>query len=315
MDEKIICRVLTGPTASGKSDIAMRLAERNGWEILCMDSMQIYRRMDIGTAKPTPEDRKRVPHHLIDLCEPDEPYSVSAYAEEAEKTILSLHSAGKEFLFTGGTGLYLEALMKPMGMGTVPANEELRTMLHELADRPDGRKLLDERLRKSDPDTADRLPLNDIRRRIRAIEVSEMTGIPFSKQPEIRRKSPFLWRAVCIAPPRDVLYERINSRVSRMIEAGLSGEVAALLAEGVPENAQSMQAIGYKEMIPYLRGEYMLETAADLIRKGTRHYAKRQMTFFKRLEELRYTDPFSEGADERIESILKGNSEHEPEQQ
>ena len=183
MDEKIICRVLTGPTASGKSDIAMRLAERNGWEILCMDSMQIYRRMDIGTAKPTPEDRKRVPHHLIDLCEPDEPYSVSAYAEEAEKTILSLHSAGKEFLFTGGTGLYLEALMKPMGMGTVPANEELRAMLHELADRPDGRKLLDERLRKSDPDTADRLPLNDIRRRIRAIEVSEMTGIPFSKQP------------------------------------------------------------------------------------------------------------------------------------
>ena len=313
MDKKIICRVLTGPTASGKSSIAMRLAERNGWEILCMDSMQIYRRMDIGTAKPTAEDRKRVPHHLIDLCEPDESYSVSAYAEEAEKTILSLHSAGREFLFTGGTGLYLEALMKPMGMGFVPANEDLRARLHELADRPDGRKLLDERLRKSDPDTADKLPLNDIRRRIRAIEVSETTGVPFSKQPEIRRESPFLWRAVCIAPPRDVLYERINGRVSRMIEAGLSGEVAALLAEGVPENAQSMQAIGYKEMIPYLRGEYTLETAADLIRKGTRHYAKRQMTFFKRLEGLRYTDPFSEGADERIENILKGNIEHEPE--
>lgn len=306
MKKKIICRVLTGPTASGKSDFAMRLAEKNNWEILCMDSMQIYRRMDIGTAKPTPDDQKRVKHHLLDLCEPDEPFSVSSYTEEAERTIKSLSDSGREILFTGGTGLYLEALTKPMSMGFIHANETLREILHQLADQPDGRRLLDERLRKCDPATADKLPLNDIRRRIRAIEVSETTGIPFSRQPAVQKESHFLWRIVCIDPPREILYDRINRRVNRMIEAGLPAEVESLLDEGVPESAQSMQAIGYKEMIPFLRGIYPLETAAELIRKGTRHYAKRQMTFFRRLDGLHYIDPFDEDAYTRIENILRG---------
>ena len=134
MDEKIICRVLTGPTASGKSDIAMRLAERNGWEILCMDSMQIYRRMNIGTAKPTVEEMRGVPHHLLDICEPTDPYSVSDYREAAEKLIEALTAQGHETLFVGGTALYLQAMMHPMGMGNVPANEALRARLNARAE-------------------------------------------------------------------------------------------------------------------------------------------------------------------------------------
>ena len=307
MESKMICRVLTGPTASGKSDLAMRLAMNNNWDIICMDSMQVYRRMDIGTAKPSAEDRRKVRHYMLDICEPTGSFSVSAYIEQAEKKVREIASEGREALFVGGTGLYLEGLVKPMGMGFVPANEALRTELRQLAEQPEGRRLLDERLRKCDPETAEKLPLNDLRRRIRAIEVSEATGTPFSKQPESSAKSPFEWRIVCTAPERETLYTRINERVQRMIDEGLAGEVSRLIAEGVPENAQSMQAIGYKEMIPFLHGEYPLGTAADLIRKGTRHYAKRQMTFLKRLEQVRFTDPFSDNAYGTIENILKGN--------
>ncbi len=311
MKDRIICRVLTGPTASGKSEYAMRLAAENGWDILCMDSMQVYRRMNIGTAKPTAEDRRKVPHHLIDLCEPDEPFSVSRYIEEAERTIQSLHEQGKGFLLVGGTGLYLEGLMKPMGLGFTEENAALRKELHLLADLPDGRRLLDERLRRCDPATADKLPLNDIRRRIRAIEVSETTGVPFSQQPARYSVSPYIWRAVCIVPDRDILYTRIKARVMEMIEKGLPDEVAALLNEGIPENAQSLQAIGYKEMIPYLHGEYDLSAAADMIQKATRHYAKRQMTFLKRIDNLFTADPLEKGFYNQISNILKGTGNAE----
>ena len=288
MSEQIICRVLTGPTASGKSDLAFRLARENGWEIICMDSMQIYCRMDIGTAKPTREEQRTVRHHMLDICEPDESYSVSQYIEDALRTAEERKREGKEVLFVGGTGLYLEGMVRGMSMGFRPADEKLREELHALAEGPEGRQRLDERLRRTDPATADKLPLNDIRRRIRAIEVSETTGIPFSQQKDCReRDERFRWIIASTCLERSVLYDRINRRVDRMIELGLPEEVERLLREGVPEEAQSMQAIGYKEMIPYLRGEWTLETAADEIRKGTRHYAKRQMTYLKRLDEVR----------------------------
>ena len=289
MSKQMICRVLTGPTASGKSDLAFRLARENGWEIICMDSMQIYRRMDIGTAKPTGEEQKAVQHHMLDICEPDESYSVSQYIEDALRTAEERPREGKEVLFVGGTGLYLEGMVRGMSMGYRPADERLREELHALAEGPEGRRKLDERLRRTDPVTADKLPLNDIRRRIRAIEVSETTGIPFSRQEDRRERDDwFRWVIASTCLERNTLYDRINRRVDRMIEQGLPGEVEKLLREGVPEEAQSMQAIGYKEMIPYLRGEWPLETAADEIRKGTRHYAKRQMTYLRRLEGVRY---------------------------
>ncbi len=306
MNGKILCRVLTGPTASGKSELAMQLAMEEGWDILCMDSMQIYRGMDIGTAKPTAEERSLVPHHLLDLCNPTENFSVSQYVEAAEKKVREIHAEGRCALFVGGTGLYLEAMMKPMGMGFVPADNALRDELHEMASGPEGRLRLDALLRKLDPDTADRLPLNDIRRRIRAIEVTKATGIPFSRQADRRDESPFDWNVVSLDTERESLYSRVNRRVDRMIGAGLPEEVKMLLDAGIPDDAQSMQAIGYKEMIPYIRGEYTLDQAADRIRVNSRHYAKRQITFLKRLESIIYVPAGTAQTYTEIHRILKG---------
>jgi len=290
MPEKIRCRVLTGPTGIGKTEWALSLAETFHWEILCMDSMQIYRRMDIGTAKPTPEEQKRVPHHLLDILEPDEAYSVSQYRELAEKTVLELAQKGKEVLFVGGTGLYLESMIHPMGMGQSPADPVRRDELRQMAADEAGKKELHALLEKLDPDTANRLPPNDIRRIIRAIEVTETTGVPFSKQPAREGKSPFDWTVVSLTTDRDTLYRRINRRVTAMIELGLKDEVRGLLEEGVPEDAQSMNGIGYRQMIPCVRGEYSLEEAAEEIRLASRHYAKRQMTFLRRLPEVAYLE-------------------------
>ena len=304
MPRKIICRALTGPTASGKTGLALKLAEEMGWEIICMDSMQVYRRMDIGTAKPTPAEQEMVPHHLIDIREPYESFSVSDYVLEAEKKISELAGRGKDFLMVGGTGLYLSALMHPMGMGGVPANETLREELNAIAAVPGGPAELHRRLESLDPATAARLPVNDIRRTIRAIEVTEMTGIPFSMQPDRSTGSGYEWKTVSTAMDRHILYERINRRVNEMIEAGLPDEVERLLQEGVPENAQSMAAIGYKEMIPYIRGQYSLEESADAIRTGSRHYAKRQMTFLRREPAVRYADVMRPDAYEEVRRLL-----------
>ena len=311
MKDKILCRVLTGPTASGKSSLAMRLAIEEDWDILCMDSMQIYRGMDIGTAKPTKSDRSRIHHYLLDLCDPQDTFSVAQYVEAAEKTVRNLYENGRHVLFVGGTGLYLEALMKSMQMGSVPADRVLRDKLHRIADAPGGRQRLDRILREVDPVTAGKLPLNDIRRRIRAIEVSRATGIPFSKQESSPTISPFSWIAVSTELERTVLYEKINRRVDTMIEDGLAEEVKNLLSLGVPENAQSMQAIGYKEIIPYLRGEYSLDKAAELIKAGTRHYAKRQITFLRRIGNIQYIPADDAHAYERLRHIMKSKGETE----
>ena len=306
MTEKITCRVLTGPTASGKTRIGVEIAKAEGWEIACMDSMQIYRRMDIGTAKPTAEETQGVPHHLLDICEPTDAYSVADYRDAAEKLILSLHAQGKEILFVGGTTLYLQAMMHPMSMGAVPADEALRAQLNLVAQTEKGREALHRELAEVDPVTAAKLPVNDVRRVIRALEVFRATGIPFSAQPARKNEndSRFTWKVVSTQMDRALLYDRINRRVTGMIRDGLREEVEALLREGVPENAQSMNGLGYKEMIPCIRGEYGMEDAAERIRTGTRHYAKRQMTFLRREESIQYVRTDREGATEEIRRLL-----------
>ncbi len=306
MTEPITCRVITGPTASGKTDLALRLAREAGLHILCMDSMQIYRRMDIGTAKPSQKDRQEVPHHLIDICEPYETFSAAEYRDTAEKTILHLHESGKEVLFVGGTVFYLQAMMHPMNMGLIPGNPAFREELNRLAITPEGRIRLHERLEKTDPETAARLHVNDTRRVIRAIEVTETTGVPFSRQPqrEADTDGRFLWKAVSTAMDRSLLYQRINDRVDMMIRAGLYDEVARLLQEGVPEDAQSMSGLGYKEMIPCIQGKCSLDDAAERIRTGTRHYAKRQMTFLRREDNLQYINTDSSSAWDDLRRIL-----------
>ncbi len=306
MTDQIICRVLTGPTASGKTSYGLRLAKEAGWDIVCMDSMQIYRRMNIGTAKPTAEEMRSIPHHMVDICEPADSYSVSDYRDTAEKLVLALHEQHRDVLFVGGTALYLQAMMHPMGMGNVPANEDLRRRLNQEAETAEGRLKLHERLAMIDRRTAGRLPVNDVRRVIRAIEVWEATGIPFSEQPkrDCEQEGRFIWRVVSTRTDRKLLYERINRRVTEMIRMGLKEEVASLLAEGVPETAQSMCGLGYKEMIPCLHGEYSVDDAAEKIRTGTRHYAKRQMTFLRREESVRYVDTEREDAYEEIRRFL-----------
>ena len=307
MNDKIICRVLTGPTASGKTSIGIELADKEGWDIVCMDSMQIYRRMNIGTAKPTVEEMHGVRHHMLDICEPTDPYSVSAYRDAAEKLILELYNhEHREVLFVGGTVLYLQAMMHPMGMGFAAANESLRKALNRIAETQEGKLVLHQKLEKIDPDTARRLPVNDIRRVIRAIEVFEETGIPFSRQParNIQEDNRFTWRVVSTAMDRTQLYARINRRVTDMITGGLEAEVKSLLEEGVPEDAQSMNGLGYKEMIPVVRGECSIEDAAERIRTGTRHYAKRQMTFLRREESIRYVRSDEDNAMEQIRHYL-----------
>ena len=305
MKDEIICRVLTGPTASGKSALGLELAERHGWVIFCMDSMQIYRGMDIGTAKPTPGDRQRVRHEMLDLLDPKEEYSVSDYRREAEEKVLHLwRTQRKQVLFIGGTGLYLQAMMHPMGMGTVPANEELRSKLKALAETPQGKLQLHSMLERADRKTASRLPVNDVRRIIRAIEVTQATGIPFSEQPPRKDLSPFQWKVAAAAVPRGELYERINSRVLQMLDKGLEAEVRRLLRQGAKPGMQSMQGIGYKEMIRYISGEWTLERTIDEIQKGTRHYAKRQETFLKRENAVCPFESLAGNAIEQAEKIL-----------
>lgn len=290
MPEKIRCRVLTGPTGVGKTELALRIAEEFRWDIICMDSMQIYRRMDIGTAKPTREEQARVPHHMIDIIEPEASFSVSQYRDMAETIIRELADRGREALFVGGTGLYLEAMIHPMAMGQTPANPERREELKRLAETGEGKAALHRILETLDPQTAGRLPLNDIRRTIRAIEVTESTGIPFSQQPVREDNSPFDWTVVSLTMERERLYGRINERVTRMIGSGLKEEVAGLLRDGVPEDAQSMSGIGYRQMIPCVKGEATTEETAEEIRLASRHYAKRQMTFLRRIPEVIYLD-------------------------
>lgn len=306
MNDKIICRVLTGPTASGKTELGIRLAEEQGWDIFCMDSMQIYRRMNIGTAKPTRDEMQKVPHHMVDICDPADDYSVSDYRDTAFRLLTELDSKGKDVLFVGGTTLYLKCMMHPMNMGGAPANESLRAELNEQALTMQGRYALHERLKRIDPVTADRLPVNDVRRIIRAIEVYEATGAPFSAQTSTASDtdSHYSWKVVSTQMDRSLLYERINHRVSEMIRKGLQNEVASLLKEGVPETAQSMNGIGYKEMIPCVRGECSPDEAAEMIRVHTRHYAKRQMTFLRTENTIRYVRTDHDDAYNIIRNIL-----------
>lgn len=304
MSGKITCRILTGPTASGKTALSLRLAEKHGWEICCMDSMQVYRGMDIGTAKPDAEDRKRVVHHLLDICDPKENFSVAMYREMAEELIRKKWQEGKELLFVGGTTLYLLALTQSMDLGSVPANEKLRAELHDLEKAPEGRIRLWEMLRDLDPETAQRLPVNDVRRIIRAIEVSRATGIPYSRQPQDRPASCFIWKTAALHLPRDILYAKINQRVLQMMKDGLAEEVAGLLGQGVPPDAQSMQALGYKETVLYLKQVQSLEKTIDDIQKGTRHYAKRQETFLRAHPEIPGVEALRDNTEQILEGIL-----------
>ncbi len=273
--------VICGPTASGKSQLALRLAHALDAEIVNADSMQIYRRLDIGTAKPSQDQQAEIRHHLIDVVDPDQLFSAADFSDAADAAIRDIVSRGKRVIVVGGTGLYIRALVRglvdsPSGAG------ELRQSLQEEAGRV-GNEVMLERLRQVDPTLAAGLHPNNLVRIIRALEVYRLTGIPLSRY---QKEHAFATRRydvlqIGISVDREVLYKRIDERVERMLDAGLMEEVSALLAAGFGRDLKSMRSIGYKEAVSHLCGELSGEEAVRLIKRNTRHYAKRQMTWFK----------------------------------
>ncbi len=272
---------IVGPTASGKTALSMALADAFPIEILCMDSMQVYRGMDIGTAKPTAQERALVPHHLLDIREPEEAFSVAEYSALARDAVSGVTSRGHMPVLTGGTGLYLRALSLPLGLGGVPGNDAIRARYQALLEEK-GPQVLHGMLSQVDALTAARLHPNDTRRVVRALEVYAQTGRPFSQQVmpsyDDSRYSMLLYARDW---PREALYARIDARVDEMMLQGLFEEVRQLHKRGLPRNTQSMQGLGYKELLSCLLGEIDLAQAVELIKRHTRNYAKRQLTWFR----------------------------------
>lgn len=279
------CRFLAGPTAAGKTAVSLELAERLGAEIVALDSMTLYRGMDIGTAKSDSSDRSRVRHHLLDLVDPHEEFTLADYLRVAEEACREILGRDRIPLFVGGTGLYLRAVLRGLFQGP-PADAEIRRRWHEFADQ-EGELALHARLREADPPLAAKLHPHDVRRVIRGLEVFELTGVPLSHQQEQsplpvgERPRHVSW----LLPPRDWLYKRIDRRVEQMIEGGLVEEVRGLLKRDLSLSRTARQALGYKEVIDYLQGELSLPATIERIQARTRQFAKRQHTWFRNLEE------------------------------
>lgn len=283
--------VIAGPTATGKSEVAVEIATRLNGEIISADSMQVYRRMNIGTAKLLPEERKGVPHHLIDIVEPTENYSVANFQEQATQVIKEVHLRNKLPILVGGTGLYINAVIDNYFFPAGLLNSQIRQQLIQLG-KEIGTEALHRWLVEVDPESAARIQPGDLRRIVRALEVFHLTGQPLSAFHHSKHSSSpgynlGMFGLYC---PRELLYQRINRRVEEMISQGLVEEVKQLLAEGCTPSTTALQAVGYKEIIDYLRGYYDLDTAVEMIKRNTRRLAKRQMTWFKRDQRIRWFD-------------------------
>jgi len=281
--------VLTGPTASGKTGAAMALARRLPLEIISADSMQVYRGMDIGTAKPTPEERREVPHHLIDVADPDETYSAGRFVAEASRAIREVRSRGRIPLLSGGTGLYLRALIR--GLDPLPSDDRIRRMLREEWDRMGGESM-HERLRGTDPEAAARIRPTDRVRVIRALEIARITGAPASSR-RTAWKRRLEWRKVlffALRADRDVLYRRIDERVDGMIRQGLVDEVRELLSRGYGPGTRSMGTLGYRHVVTHLLHGIPLEQAIREMKRDTRRYAKRQLTWLSAEQDVRWIE-------------------------
>ncbi len=282
MAEKIL--VITGPTATGKTRLSVELAESLGGEIVSADSMQVYRGMDIGTAKVTKAETRGVPHHMIDVAEPSEDYSVSRYVAAADACVRDILARGRLPIIAGGTNLYIDSLIAGLDFAERAEDAALRESLNARYDAIGGQAMLDY-LRGFDPERASRLHPSDKRRIVRAIEVYTLTGQTMTLHDEETRKLPKRYDAVKLAlsfSDRGILYDRINERVDKMVSDGLFDEVRGLLDRGLSPDCTAMQAIGYKEPAAYLRGEISRGEAIELIKLSSRRYAKRQLTWLRR---------------------------------
>ncbi len=278
--------VVGGATASGKSDLAVRLAKKYDGEVVSADALLVYKNLNIGTAKPTLEERQGIKHHLIDVIEPTQNFSVSDYERLALPIVEDILSRGKTAIICGGTGFYIKALLFKSQFGNTPKSDDIRKKYEKIAQER-GNAYLHSLLAQCDAESAEKLHENDVKRVIRALEIFELTGKKKSAQ-EDEEVPRFDYTAYAIDYPREELYERINRRVDIMFEKGLLNEVKGLIALGVDENCQCMQAIGYKEIYDGLQRGFSIEEMKELIQKNTRNYAKRQLTFFKKFPALQW---------------------------
>lgn len=279
--------VLTGPTAVGKTETSLQLARAVGGEIISADSMQVYRYMDIGTAKIRPEQRQGIPHYLIDEWEPDEEFNVMIFQQKVKEYLADIYARGKIPILAGGTGFYIQAVLYDIAFTEDQGEDGYRRRMQQLA-ADQGELVLHEKLRQIDPESAEAIHPNNIKRVIRALEYFHFTGEKFSAHnaAERARKSPYQFLYVVLNMNREKLYQRIDRRVDQMMDEGLVEEVQALLERGYDRSLVSMQGLGYKEIAAALAGECTLEEAVYRIKRDTRHFAKRQLTWFRREREV-----------------------------
>ena len=303
--QKIKILAVVGPTASGKTAVSVELAKRLGGEVVSCDSMQVYRRMNIGTAKPTEEEMSGIVHHLIDAVEPDAPFSCAEYVTMASDAVKDISARGKLPILCGGTGLYLDRFLCGE-MEETHVDESLRASLFAFAES-DGIEALHERLRSVDPESAQAIHPNNVKRVVRALEIYEQTGIPKSEFDRRSQVNESPYDAVVIGlhyPRREVLYERIHRRVDMMLADGLLEETKLLSAEGVFDvNFTAAQAIGYKELLGYLDGRETLAEATENLKTATRRYAKRQLTWFTAKSYVEWVDMERDGALRSLDDI------------
>jgi tRNA dimethylallyltransferase len=302
---KIPLVVIVGPTAVGKTDTAIIVAQKIGGEIISADSMQIYRHMDIGTAKPNRDEMKGIKHYMIDIVNPEEEFSVADFQRIAKAYIEDINKRGKLPIVVGGTGLYINSLVYNLDFTETISDPELRENLRELA-RERGNEYLHEMLKRVDPEAAEKLHPNDIKRIIRALEVYHCSGKPMSQYHRTIKKEevPYDLAMVGLRMNRKDLYRRIEQRVDKMIEEGLVEEVRELLDRGCTRDMTSMQGLGYKEIIGYLEGEYSLEEAVSILKRDTRRFAKRQFTWFGRDDRIFWIDVEKYSSREEIADLI-----------
>ena len=303
MKPKLI--VIAGPTASGKTACAVELCRKIGGEVVSADSMQIYRGMDVLSAKPTREEMKGIPHHMLGIADPAEKYSAARYRDQAKGVIAGLHARGKTPVLCGGTGLYINAVTRPMEFSE-KCDEELRRQLIAMAEEPGGRRKLHDMLSEIDPEAAKKLHENDVRRVTRAIEVFRLTGRTQREQAELdaQREGDYDETLFCLRWPREELYRRIDLRVEEMLERGLIEEVKSL-RRNEQEHPTALQAIGYKEIAAALEGRITMEEAIALVKQFSRNYAKKQMTWFSRDPRAVWIDAMDKNADIITEEMIK----------
>lgn len=285
MERKII--VICGPTAVGKTEYAIETALKVNGEIVSCDSMQLYKYMDIGSAKPTAEEQARIKHYLVDEIDPAQAFSAAKYQALAKKAIEEIFAKEKTPVIAGGTGLYLNALLYDMDFSAPPRNDAYREQLYREADEF-GPEYLHEKLANADPDAANRIHPNNIKKVVRALEAAEEGKKVRDFSKDLQPTADYDAILIGLTRNREELYDRINRRVDLLIKRGLLEEVRELLAKGLTEGDISMKGIGYKEIIAYYHGQYSLQEAIDLVKKNTRHYAKRQLTWFKRYKEMKW---------------------------